>query len=465
MTRDYSSAVLLTELEQLAERARAFMAKSRGVADDVELWLCGTLQHGFMFHDHRLIPMRTIRSERAGLRVLARGRMGRAGVSSFDMGDWTTALDGAMAKLGPEGPVNGFTRPTMRRPAPFTFDADLADALADEAMMKHLAFALCDNAHHEAARTPGLERLSGGVVYTVQTRVVATSKGTVFALHGDLDARLRFNGMYSELFHQVHLPDSFLPLAMLGARAWLNMPSARVQLPRHITGRQVPVLLHPRLMELLLRRVGEPMLSTTATECGASPLLPGAMVADRNITLADDSTLDGLATSRAFDDEGTPTRRIPVILKGRLTQTLVTYQEAAARGVTPTGNGYRRSQGGQGVEHVEVSPRLGCLVMDPGTLGLNEMLSTVPEGLLVYEVAGFDLIDPKTSKFQAIIASAVTLGANGGMIPPGRHRITGHLFRVPGISEGVLSTCQLSRELYDTGGAILPYCLTMMEVS
>lgn len=465
MNTDLSSESLNRQLEALAADAQVFVARARGAADDVELWLCGTTQHGFMFHDERLIPMRPIRSARAGLRVISRGRIGAAGACSFDPHAWTEALSEAVASLGPSGPATRFGRPTMRRPAPFTFDPELADTLSRPGVLEELAFALSDNTHHEALRTPGLERLSGGVVYTVQSRVVATSSGMVCALHGDLDARLRFNGLYSELFHQNHLPDSFLPLAMLGARAWLNMPKGRVELPASFARREIPVLLHPRLLELLIRRVGEGVLTARGANSRVPPLAPGTAIAGSRLTLADDCTLDGLSTSRAFDDEGTPTRRIPLLLKGRVSQSLLTYQEAAARGLTPTGNGYRRARGGQGVEQVDVGAHLGCLVMDPGELGLNEILGAVPEGLLVYEVAGFDFIDPVTTRFQAIIASAVTLGRNGGLIPAGRHRISGHLLSLPGGPDGLLSAPQLSRELYDTGGAILPYCLTMMEVS
>ena len=59
---------------------------------------------------------------------------------------------------------------------------------------------------------------------------------------------------------------------------------------------------------------------------------------------------------------------------------------------------------------------------------------------------------------------ALERGRESRLLAPGAWNVSGACLTLPGGAAGFLSDIVLSRELYDTGTAILPYCLTTLSV-
>lgn len=116
---------------------------------------------------------------------------------------------------------------------------------------------------------------------------------------------------------------------------------------------------------------------------GISPLggKLGEKLFDEKISLADDATLAGRYSSAAYDDEGIPHRRTPIIENGSLRNFLYDLKTAAQAGVHPTGNGARSL-------FFPPQPSSTNLVLQAGQTPLSEMIAGIEEGLLIDSVLG-----------------------------------------------------------------------------
>ena len=101
---------------------------------------------------------------------------------------------------------------------------------------------------------------------------------------------------------------------------------------------------------------------------------------DSKFSLIDDSTLPFRPTSHPFDDEGTPSRRYPMIEKGIVTGFYYDLRTAAMAGAKSTGHG-RRTSG-------QPAPSPSAFVIPAGNATFDEMLSDVKEGLVIEQVMG-----------------------------------------------------------------------------
>lgn len=456
---------LADELDQLAQRAGRFLSRLKADVDDVEVWLRRTDVRGWRLDGHDLEPLAPPTEDRVGFRVFRGGTMGVAATDRVDESAWQACVRAALAAAGPISAPRP-QKPAARRPGPMTFDPDLADELASGRTLGRLAEALGDNTWHEASRMPGLASLTGRVQHTVRRYLVGNRAGVLASLHGALSARIELNGVYGDVFHQTHAPESYLPLALLGARTWRTMPRAHAT-PADVGFRgRVPVMLHPRLLERLLRALGPRLLSADARDAGRVAFEEGDTIAAPTVTLVDDPGMDGLASSRAFDDEGIPTRRIPLIVRGRLTQVLRSREDAERFGGQPTGSAWRRVEPGPEGALRPAELAFGSLVMERGELGFHDLVAQVDKAILVQEVDDLDDVDAETGRFSCRVRWGVTLepGAESRLLARGAWRIQGHLFARPGGAPGLLDDVSFSRELYDTGTGILPYALGVLEV-
>ncbi len=454
---------LANELDHLAQRVGRFLSRLKLDVDDAEVWLRRTDVRGYRIVGQEFMPTDQ-REELVGLRVFKDGKIGHAGTEKVDEAHWLALLKQALAGAQPsDGPPPEKPRP--RRPGPMTFDSELADGLASGQTMRRVASALADNVWHEASRIPGLQRFEGEMDHLVRRFVVGNRQGVVASLHGALRARVELNGCYGDVFHQAHAPESFLPLALLGARTWRTMPRAHVA-PKDLGVKdQMPVVLHPRLLEQLLRILAAPLLTYEAQSDGRLPFDEGELVTAPAVTLVDDPGLDGLAASRAFDDEGRPTRRTPLIVRGRLDNLLRGRRKGVRRHSLSSGGVWRLRQGRRGPHEAPGVVTFGSLLMERGDVGFHDMVAAVEKAILAHEVEDLQITDPRCGAFSARVRWGVTLerGGDSRLLERGAWQISGRLFGGQG-GEGFLQDAVLSRELYDTGTAVLPYCLCMLRV-
>ncbi len=116
---------------------------------------------------------------------------------------------------------------------------------------------------------------------------------------------------------------------------------------------------------------------------GQSPLAHqlGRQAYDPRITIWDDPTVPLRPTSRICDDEGIPSRRLPLVEGGVVRHFLYDLQTAGMAGAQPTGHGHRTPTG-----QTTISP--SCLVIEPGEKELEDIIASLEEGLVVEQLMG-----------------------------------------------------------------------------
>lgn len=461
--RTRRAQMVANELEELAHRVSRFPIGLARTVDDVEVWLVRSSEWGYRFQNQRAQPVLTLARDRIAFRVLKDGRIGQASCTRVDETLWRSCVERALTAMTPTG-GGGFPAPRTRKPGPLTFDPDLADTLAAPREMQRVADALCDNFWHEAERLGTVKSFDGELTYGLRRYVVGNRGGVAASLHGDLDAEVRINRAHTDAFHVTHAPESFQPLALLGARTLRNMP-AETATPHDLkfSGR-VPVVLHPRAFEAILRRLLLPLLTQGARRSGLLTYNDGDRIAHESLTLVDDAGLDGLRSSRHFDDEGSPTRRNALIVRGRLTMTM--DARTSDTGMGGTSSAYRVPYGSEDPQDVSPHESASSLLVERGELGFHEMVAAEEKAILVHGLMGLHGADPVRTRFVCGVASGITLerGRESRLLVPGEWQVAGSVLTLPGGPAGFLSDMALSRELYDTGTAILPYCLTHLEV-
>jgi PmbA protein len=115
---------------------------------------------------------------------------------------------------------------------------------------------------------------------------------------------------------------------------------------------------------------------------GISPLRDklGMQLFNKNLTLWDDATIPYKMGSAPCDDEGVPSRKIPLIENGIVSQFLYDLQTAALANAASTGSGHR----GGGLP----SPSSSSLIVQNGASSLNDMVKNTKAGLIVEQLMG-----------------------------------------------------------------------------
>ncbi len=116
---------------------------------------------------------------------------------------------------------------------------------------------------------------------------------------------------------------------------------------------------------------------------GISPLGErlGARAFDPALSLTDDPWVAGAPGSRAIDDEGVVTRRLPLVDRGVVAGFIYDLETAARAGVPATGHARRTTFG-------KPQAAYSNLVVSPGELTWDELVARVPDGLIVDELIG-----------------------------------------------------------------------------
>lgn len=118
----------------------------------------------------------------------------------------------------------------------------------------------------------------------------------------------------------------------------------------------------------------------------------GEKVAEPLLTAYDDGRLPGEWGTDSIDDEGTATRRTPVIEEGRLVSFLYDRTYAERDGAQSTGNGRRES-----FRHQPI-PRMTNTYIAPGDVAPEAMIGEVKRGFYAVSFAGGQ-VDPATGDF------------------------------------------------------------------
>ena len=145
----------------------------------------------------------------------------------------------------------------------------------------------------------------------------------------------------------------------------------------------LPVILLPTAVPSILLSPLLAGLNGKSVLLGTSPLIGklGEKILDSRFNLVDDPTLPFVPGSRPCDDEGVISKKLPLIEEGIAQAFFYDLQTAGKAGTISTGSGER------GLGSLP-SPSTGVLQVDPGNTGLDEMIASLDEGLIIERLLG-----------------------------------------------------------------------------
>lgn len=150
----------------------------------------------------------------------------------------------------------------------------------------------------------------------------------------------------------------------------------------------LPVVFTPQGLSAILLPLRQ-ALSGKAVLQGISPLgaKVGEAVFDARFSLIDDPLLPGRPASRPVDDEGTPSRRLPLVDQGVVRAFIYDLETGARAGKPSTGHGSRGTFGKPVVEYSNVVVGNGVSDMSTSEIG-GGLVAGVQDGLVIDELIG-----------------------------------------------------------------------------
>lgn len=254
-----------------------------------------------------------------------------------------------------------------------------------------------------ATYDPAIERLTNAAIVDECTRVcdyvAARTKGQVNAFGGSTVVKLRvLNSQGTDLKAEVSSYGAYVQLSYPGTyssvsrmafgKSFMRLPDGlldyvldtynRSVQEAHCKSGRMKVLFMPEAMYALVWRLTEATGGRNLYE-KTSPLCDklGQAVLSEKLTLVDEALNDKLPGARAFDDEGTPCRNLPIFEKGVLRSFYCDLYYAAKLGVKPTGNGYK------GEIQYKPHPDLNHLTILPGDRSFAELVKMLDHGIIV----------------------------------------------------------------------------------
>jgi TldD protein len=137
------------------------------------------------------------------------------------------------------------------------------------------------------------------------------------------------------------------------------------------------LIFHPSITGLLVHEALGHNAEADAVWAGESILEGrlGQTIAAQGVSIYDDSTVPGDFGSFAYDSEGTPGRRRPILSGGRLVGFLHSLETAAKLGAEPTGSARAESYDCRPIV------RMSNTFMERGNVPLEEMLRGIERGI------------------------------------------------------------------------------------
>jgi TldD protein len=174
---------------------------------------------------------------------------------------------------------------------------------------------------------------------------------------------------------------------------------------------EVDVVLSPSAAAVFWHEaVGHPLEADGGELVSVLARVPEAVVAPPGVDVIDDPGRRDLPGAYLVDDEGTPARRVPLIVdgcvRGLLTDRRSSGANANGHGRTPD---YRRP----------VRARMSNLVVLAGRASMEDLLANLGTGLLVHEVSAGSA-DPESGRFVLLVerAQQVRRGKPGAFVAP-----------------------------------------------
>lgn len=354
------------------------LARARGVAEEAEVFRVSSEETQVQFEANRLKHLQTRESTTIALRVIKNGRVGYATTNQAD--NVATIVQNAVetADFGVQA--------RFQMPSPTDYpQVEVLDTQVSQVPIEDM-IALGEKLITPiTSQTPGILCEAGVARGIVSVEIINSHGGKAsyrksffsIGVEGTLvdGTDMLFVGDYDSSCHPltetVTITDEVL--------RQLELAKNRAVLP----SRAMPVIFTPHgVASALIAPLMAAFNGKTVLQ-GASPVgnRVGEQVFARNFSLWDDPTIPYRPTSRAFDDEGVLSQRIPLIQEGVVANFLYDLQTAGMAHTRSTGSA-SRGHGGQ------PSPAPSAFVITSGKASFAEMVKGIDEGLVIEQVMG-----------------------------------------------------------------------------
>jgi len=355
------------------------------------------------FRSGKLESLKSTETQGAALRVIANGRLGFS--TTTDMSDVSTLAKAALAasKFGEEAKFSfSSDNPSPRHDV---YDREIVD-ISEEALVNlgervisrlmdadpkvDINLSLSKRVETVAIRnTSGLDVEERRTSIELSAEVGKTSEGDIFVLFDEQQVRAMSDLDPDRLVK--HIVD------------FLGYGKKIVQ----TESKNLPVVFTPNgtialLLPLLVGFNGKSVLM------GTSPLKGriGETAFDPRFSLTDDGTIAHGVRTSAFDDEGTPSSRTPLVSNGTVEGFTYDLWTAALAGVAPTGNGYKGGLMGGGGFRTPPGVGTSNVLVAAGDRSEDEIIASIEEGLLVDSVLGLGQGNIAAGEFSNNVAVA-----------------------------------------------------------
>jgi len=354
------------------------LQKAQKRADQAEVYRVHRRETPVSFEANRLKMLETKESSGMALRIVRGGRIGFSATNDPD--DIDGVIDRAV-ELSEFGAVAKFELPGLERLLDVPVYDPKTDAVSTEDMV-HTGQSMID----ELRKQHDDLVCEAGVTRSVGTVEIANSNGAhvsykrssyALALHGTLvrGTDMLFIGDWATSIS----PDVDPGKTTARVVEQLERAKETAQAP---TG-QVPVIFGSRGVASALVAPLMSALNGRTLVQGASPLEDklGEQLLDVRFSIVDDPTTPRRSGSSPVDDEGVPTRRVPLIDCGKPAAFLFDLQTAGHAGASSTGSA-ARSLGSL------PAPSPSVLFIAPGDISTQDMIASVKDGIYVEQLLG-----------------------------------------------------------------------------
>jgi predicted Zn-dependent protease len=171
------------------------------------------------------------------------------------------------------------------------------------------------------------------------------------------------------------------------------------------------VVLSPSCLANMLQFLGYAGFNAKAHLDGTSFVHLGEAQFDRSVSIWDDAT-DRRSLGLPYDNEGTPKRRVDLVVDGVTTSLVHDRRTAKLAGTESTGHG-------TGQESAGAYP--SNLFFGEGASSVNDLIGGVERGLAVYDFWYTRILDPKTQVVTGLTRNGVFLIEDGKLGPAVRN--------------------------------------------
>ena len=359
-------------------KAEEVLALSQNVADQAEVFCVEASSTPVYFEANAIKGVDANDAAGIALRIIKNGRIGFSSTSNLD--DIAGLVEAAL-ETAPFGAEAQFNFPERQNyPDVSGYDNTVEQTTLEEmvalgenaiANLRSLSDEVqVEGSVSKSSSTITLINSNGAQIQYPRTRFGLGFEGTV--IRGE-DMLFTFDGQSSV---SPLMDSSFVVNSIERQLRWAARTAT-------VGNESLPVILLPTAVSSILLSPLLAGLNGKSVLLGTSPLIGklGEKILDSRFNLVEDPTLPFVPGSRPCDDEGVISKKLPLIEDGIAQAFFYDLQTAGKAGTISTGSGER------GLGSLP-SPSTGVLQVGPGNTGLDEMIASLDEGLIIERLLG-----------------------------------------------------------------------------